>query len=109
MVDTHMDQISETDALCISIALDLGLELSAAGLLASNGADITSAARAWASDKLSTMTIEEKVSLLSGEDQWRTAAIRRLGVSRLKTSDGPVGVRGGLFSDNATAASLPTG
>lgn len=105
-----MARISQTDALCISLAIDLGLELTAAGVpFASNGADVKSTARTWARDKLSQMTLEEKVSLLAGEDQWRTAAVRRLGVSRLKTSDGPVGVRGGLFSDNASAASLPTG
>lgn len=67
------------------------------------------AAKAWAQDKLSQMTLEEKVSLLAGEDLWRTPAVRRLGVSKLKTSDGPVGVRGGIFADGVTAASLPTG
>ena len=54
-------------------------------------------------------TLEEKVSLLAGDDQWRTAPVKRLGVSRMKTSDGPVGVRGGLFTDAVSAASLPTG
>lgn len=67
------------------------------------------AAREWARDKLSQMTLEEKVSLLAGDDLWRTPAVRRLGVPKLKTSDGPVGVRGGIFADGVTAASLPTG
>lgn len=66
-------------------------------------------AKAWAAEKLSQMTLEEKVLLLSGEDLWRTHPIKRLGISRLKTSDGPVGVRGGTFVDGVTAASLPTG
>ncbi|KAF4446960.1 hypothetical protein F53441_9431 [Fusarium austroafricanum] len=66
-------------------------------------------AKAWAQEKLSQMTLEEKVVLLAGEDTWRTAPVPRLGVSRIKTSDGPVGVRGGLFVDGVTAASGPTG
>ncbi|CAH0028948.1 unnamed protein product [Clonostachys rhizophaga] len=73
---------------------------------ATNG---TKTASQWAQEKLSQMTLEEKVLLLAGEDLWRTHSIPRLGISRLKTSDGPVGVRGGIFTDGVKAASLPTG
>ncbi|KAJ3548937.1 hypothetical protein NM208_g763 [Fusarium decemcellulare] len=69
----------------------------------------TTHAKAWAQEKLSQMTLEEKVTLLAGEDLWRTHPISRLGISRIKTSDGPVGVRGGIFTDGVSAASLPTG
>ncbi|KAG4428591.1 hypothetical protein IFR05_015923 [Cadophora sp. M221] len=58
---------------------------------------------------LPRLTVEEKVLLLAGKDLWRTNAIPRLGVSEIKTSDGPVGVRGGLWTDGVPAAFLPSG
>ena len=39
------------------------------------------------------MTLEEKVSLLSGDDFWHTRAVERLGIPRMMVSDGPVGLR----------------
>lgn len=55
---------------------------------------------------LSQLTLEEKVSLLSGADVWHTAAIDRLQVGAIKVTDGPNGARGDS-STGATAVCLP--
>jgi beta-glucosidase len=41
------------------------------------------------------MTLGEQVSLLSGEDFWSLPAIPRLGIHKLRMTDGPNGARGG--------------
>lgn len=46
---------------------------------------------------LAAMHLEEKVSLLAGQDAWRLAGVERLGIPALVTSDGPTGVRGPSF------------
>jgi beta-glucosidase len=40
------------------------------------------------------MTLEEKAALTGGDDVWHLPAVERLGLGRLKVSDGPSGVRG---------------
>ncbi|KAH8699705.1 glycoside hydrolase superfamily [Ilyonectria robusta] len=56
---------------------------------------------------ISCLSIEEKVSLLSGVDTWQTRDIPRLGIRSLKTTDGPSGARGKLLVDGCTAAFVP--
>ncbi|KEQ92584.1 glycoside hydrolase family 3 protein [Aureobasidium subglaciale EXF-2481] len=60
-------------------------------------------------DVLEQLTLEEKVSLLSGKDFWHTASIPRLGVPSIRLSDGPNGLRGTAFYDSTPAACLPCG
>lgn len=61
---------------------------------------------------LSQMTLQEKVSLFSGKDLWRTVPVERLGIPSIVMTDGPHGVRA---SDEGTgrivgpATSYPTG
>lgn len=42
---------------------------------------------------VSSMTLEEKASLLGGDDFWHTKAVERLGIPRFMMSDGPHGLR----------------
>lgn len=39
------------------------------------------------------LTIEEKISLLSGQGLWNTKPIERLGIPSLMVTDGPIGIR----------------
>jgi beta-glucosidase len=59
---------------------------------------------------LSEMTLEEKVSILSGEDFWSVPAIERLGIGKLRVTDGPNGARGGgSLIGGVKSASFPVG
>jgi beta-glucosidase len=46
---------------------------------------------------MALLTLEEKVSLLAGQDTWRLPAIEQAGVPSLVMYDGPSGVRGPSF------------
>ena len=58
---------------------------------------------------IAELTLEEKVSLLAGEDWWHVNAIERLGIPALKVSDGPAGVRGAHISGGPASSSFPCG
>lgn len=55
------------------------------------------------------MTLEEKVSLAAGSDFWHTVPIPRLGIGRLKVSDGPNGARGAEWDGALSSACFPCG
>ncbi len=63
----------------------------------------------WVETTLAALTLEEKVSLLSGANFWETAVIDRLGVASVKMTDGPNGARGSVTENGPTAAVFPSG
>ncbi|KAI1855552.1 hypothetical protein JX266_000417 [Neoarthrinium moseri] len=65
--------------------------------------------RRTAREKLAALDLEEKVSLLTAADFWRTKSIPEKGIPAIKTSDGPNGARGGIFVGGTKAALFPCG
>ncbi|KAH8906025.1 glycosyl hydrolase family 3 N terminal domain-containing protein [Coniochaeta sp. PMI_546] len=65
--------------------------------------------RTAARKKLGQLTQEEKVSLLTASDFWRTKSIPEKNIPAVKTSDGPNGARGGIFVGGTKAALFPCG
>jgi beta-glucosidase len=64
-----------------------------------------------ASDLVSRLTLEERVSLLSAVDWWRTPTIKRddVFIPHIKMSDGPNGARGESYVSGIPAACFPCG
>src|SRR5947208_13838124 len=59
---------------------------------------------------LSQMTLQEKVAMLAGTNDWYTVPVERLGIPSLKMSDGPNAARGsGGFTGGVKAACFPVG
>ncbi|AGZ39876.1 beta-glucosidase family protein [Actinoplanes friuliensis] len=59
-------------------------------------------------DLLARLTLEEKVSLLGGQDFWSLPAIPRIGLRSLVMSDGPIGVRGTGWAPEDPSIALPS-
>ncbi|KUL42481.1 beta-glucosidase family protein [Actinoplanes awajinensis] len=57
---------------------------------------------------LDRLTLDEKVSLLTGQDFWSLPAIPHIGLRSLVMSDGPVGVRGTGWAPEDPSIALPS-
>ena len=57
---------------------------------------------------LDELTLEEKVTLLTGRDFWNTVPIERIGLRRILMSDGPSGVRGEVWDERDPSLNLPS-
>ncbi|NKQ53952.1 beta-glucosidase [Amycolatopsis sp. K13G38] len=57
---------------------------------------------------LSRLTLEEKVSLLTGRDFWTTRPLEKIGLRRMLLSDGPSGVRGEVWDERSPSLNLPS-
>ncbi|MEY2916125.1 MAG: hypothetical protein RL454_1054, partial [Actinomycetota bacterium] len=55
------------------------------------------------------LTLEQKVSLLTGRDFWNTVAIDEIGLRNMLLSDGPAGVRGEFWDERDNSLNLPSG
>ena len=60
---------------------------------------------------VNALTLKEKVALVTGEDMWSTVGIERLGIPKLRVSDGPNGARGDAFPgvEGTPATCIPCG
>lgn len=59
---------------------------------------------------LAELTLDEKAVLTAGADNWSTVAVDRLGIPKIRVTDGPNGARGTMMgSSGATAACVPCG
>jgi len=58
-------------------------------------------------DLLAKLSLEDKVSLLTGADFWRLRGHPGIGLRPIRTSDGPAGVRGPRWDERDTALNVP--
>jgi len=58
-------------------------------------------------DQLARLSLEDKVGLLTGADNWRTCPLPAIGLRPMVMSDGPAGVRGQTMDERNPSASLP--
>ena len=63
--------------------------------------------RAGHRELLAKLSLEEKVSLLTGADFWSLPGHPGIGLRPIRTSDGPAGVRGARWDERDTALNIP--
>jgi len=76
----------------------------ALGLDAQTGTGTSNSEEAKVSELLGRLSLEQKIDLLGGVDRFSTFALPQIGLPRLQTSDGPVGVR-----NDGPATVMPAG
>jgi beta-glucosidase len=59
-------------------------------------------------DRVSRLSLEQKVRLLTGADFWSLHEEPAVGLRRLVVSDGPAGVRGETWDERDTSANVPS-
>ncbi|SFS16882.1 beta-glucosidase [Microbacterium sp. cf046] len=59
-------------------------------------------------DALETLSLEEKVQILTGQDFWSTHPVERIGLRSMILSDGPSGVRGTVWDERSPSLNLPS-
>src|SRR3954470_22709611 len=59
-------------------------------------------------DVIEQLDLDEKVSLLGGQDFWSLPAIEKIGLRSLVMSDGPIGVRGTGWAPDDPSVALPS-
>jgi beta-glucosidase len=57
---------------------------------------------------LGTLSLAEKVQLLTGRDFWTTWPIEKIGLRRMLVSDGPSGVRGEVWDERSPSLNFPS-
>ncbi|WP_442574542.1 beta-glucosidase family protein [Microbacterium sp. F51-2R] len=55
-----------------------------------------------------SLSLREKVRLLTGRDSWSTAPLASIGLRSMVLSDGPAGVRGPLWDERSPSVNLPS-
>ncbi|GAA1056922.1 glycosyl hydrolase [Agromyces luteolus] len=55
-----------------------------------------------------SLTLEEKVALLTGRDSWSTTPLPSIGLRSMVLSDGPAGVRGALWDERSPSVNFPS-
>ncbi|MEG3616421.1 beta-glucosidase family protein [Isoptericola haloaureus] len=55
-----------------------------------------------------SLSLDEKVRLLTGQDSWSTAPLPSVGLRSMVLSDGPAGVRGQLWDERSPSVNFPS-